>query len=128
MGNSVPRPEGCYFFEGRLLAFARNGANAGIGAVGPREPICKELGAVTTPVPAPAPLTPVPTPVPADQIRFVAEISEGTCSDVNGIPINDEDICELAARVLGSLTLPRRRRMVSRGRRAATYSVAMGSS
>merc|ERR1712110_1056010 len=90
--NSVPRPEGCYLFEGRLLAFARNGANAGIGAVGPREPICKELGAMTTPV---------PTPVPADQIRFVAEISEGTCSDVNGIPINDEDICELAARVLG---------------------------
>jgi len=35
------------------------------------------------------------------QIRFVAEISEGTCSDVGGLAINDLDLCQRAAAVLG---------------------------
>merc|ERR1712037_580065 len=35
------------------------------------------------------------------KIRFVAEISAGTCSDVGGLAINDQDLCELAAAVLG---------------------------
>jgi len=35
------------------------------------------------------------------QIRFVAEISEGTCSDVGGLAINDVDLCQRAATVLG---------------------------
>merc|ERR1711920_625461 len=41
---------------------------------------------------------PVPTP---PEIRFVSEISEGTCADVDGFPINDADLCERAAAVLG---------------------------
>jgi len=35
------------------------------------------------------------------QIRFVAEISEGSCSDIGGLPINDVDLCQRAAAVLG---------------------------
>merc|ERR1712066_1111506 len=35
------------------------------------------------------------------QIRFVAELSEGTCSSVGGLPINDQALCEQAAAVLG---------------------------
>merc|ERR1711920_825498 len=35
------------------------------------------------------------------QIRFVAEISEGTCSDAGGLAINDLDLCRRAAAVLG---------------------------
>merc|ERR1712037_596473 len=42
-----------------------------------------------------------PAPTPAPQIRFVGEISAGTCSDVGGLAINDQDLCELAAAVLG---------------------------
>merc|ERR1712190_360639 len=43
---------------------------------------------------------PEPTTSPP-QIRFVAEVSAGTCSDVGGLAINDQDLCELAAAVLG---------------------------
>lgn len=97
--DAFPRPEGCYFFEETQLAFGRNPANVGTGVVGPREPICQAVDGTPTPAPTAAP--PSPTQPPAASIRFVAEISEGTCSDVNGVPIDDEDICELAARVLG---------------------------
>merc|ERR1712032_494207 len=41
---------------------------------------------------------PEPTP---PQIRFVAELSAGTCSGVGGLAINDQDLCERAAAVLG---------------------------
>merc|ERR1712048_236936 len=59
--------------------------------------------------PAPPPPTQPPTPPPSSpptagspaQIRFVAEISQGRCSDFGGLPINDKGLCELAAAVLG---------------------------
>jgi len=44
--------------------------------------------------------TPSPGATPP-QIEFVAEISEGTCADVGGLPINDKDLCERAAAILG---------------------------
>merc|ERR1719384_1203592 len=44
--------------------------------------------------------SPPPTAAPP-QIRFVAEISEGSCSGIGGLPINDVDLCERAAAVLG---------------------------
>jgi len=34
-------------------------------------------------------------------IRFVAEISAGSCLDVGGVAINDQELCQRAARVLG---------------------------
>merc|ERR1719221_2376771 len=42
-----------------------------------------------------------PQPPEEPQIRFVAEISEGACSDVGGLAINDLDLCQRAAAVLG---------------------------
>jgi len=52
-----------------------------------------------------APAPPPPTE-PDEEIRFVSEISEGTCREdifrgTAGVPINDVALCELAARVLG---------------------------
>lgn len=46
------------------------------------------------------PTTTIPVPTPP-QIRFVQEVSEGTCSDVGGFSIDDKDLCERAAAVLG---------------------------
>jgi len=51
----------------------------------------KVLEGTTTPAPAPTP----------PQIRFVQEISEGTCSDIGGVSIDDVDLCERAAAALG---------------------------
>lgn len=42
-----------------------------------------------------------PPPVVPPPIRFVQQISEGTCSDVGGRPINDVNLCQRAAAVLG---------------------------
>jgi len=46
-------------------------------------------------------VSPPQPPVVAPPIRFVAQISEGTCSDVGGRPINDVNLCQRAAAVLG---------------------------
>lgn len=54
----------------------------------------KVVDDTTPPPPSPPGTTP-------PQIRFVQEISEGTCSDVGGLPINDADLCERAAAALG---------------------------
>ena len=51
----------------------------------------KALAGTTTPAPGTTP----------PQIRFVAEISEGSCSQVGGLPINDPGLCERAAAALG---------------------------
>merc|ERR1712110_465237 len=48
-----------------------------------------------------APQTTVSETTSPPQIRFVAELSEGTCSSVGGLPINDQALCEQAAAVLG---------------------------
>merc|ERR1712217_134956 len=48
-----------------------------------------------------APQTTVSETTSPPQIRFVAELSEGTCSSVGGLPINDQALCERAAAVLG---------------------------
>merc|ERR1712217_421205 len=56
--------------------------------------VCFVKEATSTPAP------PTDTTSPP-QIRFVAEISSGKCSDVGGLAINDEELCERAAAVLG---------------------------
>lgn len=53
-----------------------------------------------------APSPPPPPTEPDEQIRFVTELSQGTCRGTQfrgkqGIPINDKAMCEAAARVLG---------------------------
>eukprot|EP00406_Dinophysis_acuminata_P012307 CAMPEP_0179221126 /NCGR_PEP_ID=MMETSP0797-20121207/6015_1 /TAXON_ID=47934 /ORGANISM="Dinophysis acuminata, Strain DAEP01" /LENGTH=612 /DNA_ID=CAMNT_0020927869 /DNA_START=104 /DNA_END=1943 /DNA_ORIENTATION=- len=79
-----------------------------------------------------APSPPPPTE-PDEQIRFVTELSQGTCRGTQfrgkqGIPINDKALCEAAARVLG---VPDETASITRrenGRRVATSSGATGSS
>merc|ERR1712113_1262849 len=48
-----------------------------------------------------APQTTVSETTSPPQIRFVAELSEGTCPSVGGLPVNDQALCEQAAAVLG---------------------------
>jgi len=50
--------------------------------------------------PAPAP-GPAPAPAPPPEFRFFSETSEGSCSDIGGFPINDVNLCQRAAAVLG---------------------------
>jgi len=47
-----------------------------------------------------AKVSPPPTTAPP-QIRFVSQVSDGSCSDVGGFPINDVNLCQRAAAVLG---------------------------
>jgi len=54
-----------------------------------------------TPVPGPGP-APDPTPAPAPPpANFFAETSEGSCEDIGGFPINDVNVCQRGAAVLG---------------------------
>merc|ERR1712129_435075 len=46
-----------------------------------------------------AKVSPPPTTAPP-QIRFVSQVSDGSCSDVGGFPINDVNLCQRAAAVL----------------------------
>lgn len=54
---------------------------------------------ITTTLPTLGTITPT-TPNP-QEIRFVAELSQGRCSSFGGFPINDEALCIRAASVLG---------------------------
>jgi len=47
------------------------------------------------------PTSTLPGTASPPQIRFVAELSAGTCIDVGGLAINDQSLCERAAAVLG---------------------------
>merc|ERR1712032_227504 len=72
-----PRPEGCYILQGQFLLLATDRANAGQGAVGPREPICRATSA---------------------DFKIV---SNGTCALHGMDPVDTLAACEKASAELG---------------------------
>lgn len=104
--NAVPRPEGCYFFQEQILAFALNKANTGNGATQGREPICMLPGPPPTAAPAP---TPTLEPAPGTLFQ---KIQAGTCAELGLRPIRGALTCEAAA---AALNLPDKTASISRG-------------